>query len=116
MSSEIPMDAASLLSRWLRDFEAGVTKAGSPEIGALFEEICYWKDILAFTWDFCTYSGKPEITQALTATLARTRPVGFKVSGVRMEPRFQKRSGKQVIEGFFEFETAVGVGNGFVRL
>ena len=45
----------------------------------LFAEDCYWRDLVAFTWNVKTMEGKAAIAAMLKATLAATRPSAWQV-------------------------------------
>ncbi|MQA17101.1 MAG: SidA/IucD/PvdA family monooxygenase [Pseudonocardiaceae bacterium] len=105
-----------VFSTWLDEFGAAMEHADPARIADSVIDDGYWRDILSFTWAYRTFSGRGEIESALKATLPETAPRGFRRVADRVEPRLVKRSGKQVIEGFFDFDTAVGRGTGFVRL
>ena len=75
----------------------------------LFADDCYWRDLVAFTWNVKTMEGKPAIAAMLRATLAAARPSDWQVttaSGSRGEP----------IKAWFTFSTAAGKGNGILSL
>ena len=75
----------------------------------LFAEDCYWRDIVAFTWNVKTMEGKPAIAAMLEATLSGTSPASWQVtraSGGRAEP----------LEAWFSFSTKVGQGQGIFTL
>ncbi|MDF2982031.1 MAG: FAD-dependent oxidoreductase, partial [Devosia sp.] len=75
----------------------------------LFAEDCYWRDIVAFTWNVKTMEGKPAIAAMLEATLGGTSPSAWQVtsaSGGRAEP----------LEAWFSFKTSVGQGQGIFTL
>jgi cation diffusion facilitator CzcD-associated flavoprotein CzcO len=105
-----------VFTSWLRDFESAVGDHDPARAAACFVDDGYWRDILSFTWEFRTFSGRGEIAAALETALPDVRPRAFRQAAGRSEPRLVKRSGKRVVEGYFEFDTTVGRGHGFVRL
>ncbi|WP_214104832.1 flavin-containing monooxygenase [Acrocarpospora catenulata] len=111
-----PVVAEEVFSSWLREFETA-SWTGDPErLAACFLDDAYWRDILSFTWEYRTFAGRDAIVTALRAALPEVRPGEFRQAPGRSLPRLVKRSGRRVVEAFFEFETAVGRGHGFVRL
>ena len=74
----------------------------------MFADECYWRDLVAFTWNLRTCEGREQIRAMLRATLAAARPKKFVVED------FQIPIGDT--ETWFSFETAVGRGIGHLRL
>ena len=72
--------------------------------------------MLAFTWGIETFAGSDAITRELIARADCIRPTGFKVAPGRAAPRQVTRIGMRTLEAFFAFETAIGHGNGVLRL
>ena len=108
--------AAGVVSDWIARFSASLAKGDREKLSELFAAEGYWRDVLAFTWKYQTYSGPGETVAALLANLARTAPREFRLSKSRRPPRSIKRLGTATVEGFFEFDTDVGVAHAFVRL
>ncbi|KAF9522147.1 hypothetical protein CPB83DRAFT_823118 [Crepidotus variabilis] len=78
----------------------------------------FWRDILAFTWDFRTFEGTPVIREFLQARLAEVN-----ISNVQLQtdagltPTLDKPFPDLTwIQFFFKFETEVGLGFGIGRL
>ena len=102
---------------WLHQFGAAMEDGAPDRVASCFADgEVYWRDILSFTWARRTFTGADEIAKALDATVPDTAPRNFHISTERSAPARVKRSGHVVIEGYFDFDTAVGRGNGFVRL
>ncbi len=97
---------SSALSRWLDDFGTALERGDISAATALFADECYWRDLVAFTWNIATSEGRPAIADMLAATLAHTRPSAWKIDGASKTPD----------ESWFAFETAVGRGKGLIRL
>jgi putative flavoprotein involved in K+ transport len=76
-----------------------------------FQDDCYWRDLVTFTWNLHTSEGKDQIAAMLGAQLATTRPSGWKVA--EGEPASEDGG---VTTAWIEFETAVARGYGLVRL
>ena len=101
---------------WLASFEAALRTGDASQIGALFHEDCYWRDVLAFTWHLSSAQGRGPIGTALAAAQERTDARHFHVPQGRRAPRRVTRVGIDSIEAIFEFETATGRGAGLLRL
>ena len=94
---------------WLYAFEKALTDADIDAVENLFIDDCYWRDLLAFTWNIKTVEGRASIRDMLEHTLANTRPQAFEADG---EPTVDH----DLIEGWFIFNTAVAHAQGHVRL
>ena len=108
--------AHALFGDWLAAFGAAVERRDPTAVAALFAADGYWRDILAFTWEHRTFAGPAEIADAFAATSGRTGMRNVRIAHGRAAPQLIRRSGRDLVEGYFEFETAVGHGVGFVRL
>lgn len=91
---------------WLDAFSQACAAADSGRLEGLFVEQCFWRDLLAFTWDLRTFEGRPQVLQAFKETVRDIQPGSFRVSG-------QQPSAS---EAWITFETALGRGEGFIRL
>jgi cation diffusion facilitator CzcD-associated flavoprotein CzcO len=109
-------DVERLFADWLAGFGAALEEGDAARAAACFVEDGWWRDILSFTWSHRTFHGPAAIADGFTATLGKVRPSGFAPAADRTPPRLVKRSGRRVVEAFFRFDTAVGVGHGFVRI
>ena len=112
-------DAVSLdrlASSWLEAFEAALSSGDAKAIAALFQADSHWRDILAFTWHLTPTIGAANIGAGLAARQLQTKARDFHIANDRTPPRRVRRLGQDVIEVLFEFETAVGRGNGVLRL
>ena len=66
---------------WLVAFDAAL-QSGTPDgVAALFVSDCYWRDLLAFSWNIITLEGCPQIVDMLTNTLAAVRPGNWQIDG-----------------------------------
>ncbi len=99
---------AAEASAWLANFSRSLAAGDADSVLRLFAEDCYWRDLVSFTWNVKTMEGKAAVKAMLDATLAKTAPTKFTLSSASGQP------GK--IEGWFDFETAVGRGQGVFRL
>jgi putative flavoprotein involved in K+ transport len=97
------------LASWLASFDAALTKNDPTAAAKLFAEECYWRDLVAFTWNITTLEGQGGIADMLAATLARVKPSNWTIRGEATEA-------DGVTDGWFSFETAVGRGEGHIRL
>lgn len=115
--ADVPDDLDRIYSAWVQSFGDACERQDVDGLLAQFaEEGSYWKDVLAFTWGYRTFGERSEIERALRSSIADTRPHNLRPAAGRTPPRLVRRSAKDVIEAYFDFDTAVGTGTGFVRL
>ncbi|TMF29397.1 MAG: NAD(P)/FAD-dependent oxidoreductase, partial [Chloroflexi bacterium] len=97
------------ISRWLADFERALTARDIDAAADLFVEDCYWRDLVAFTWNIITIEGPEGVRKMLAQTLDQVRPSGFRVTDELGEAAAPT-------ESWIRFETSVGGGLGHLRL
>ncbi|GHE09416.1 NAD(P)/FAD-dependent oxidoreductase [Klenkia taihuensis] len=96
---------------WLERFQAALTARDVDAAVALFGPECFWRDLVAFTWNIATAEGPEAVRARLVEVLDRVDPTGFRVEEGTVPTR---RGG--VDEAWVEFETSVGRGRGHLRL
>jgi hypothetical protein len=109
-------DIAISAESWLADFESALTTRDDAALKKLFHPDSYWRDALALSWTLQTINGRDAILTTLTAQAATAKPNCFTVDPDRAAPRKVMRAGTDCIEAIFKFETAVGRGDGIIRL
>ncbi|WEX08645.1 NAD(P)/FAD-dependent oxidoreductase [Chelativorans sp. AA-79] len=95
------------LAKLGRALEAGDIDAAAN----LFQADCYWRDLVAFTWNLRTMEGQEQIRDMLSSQLAAVKPKHF-----RQDETEPASGGDGINEGWFEFETGVARGYGHIRL
>jgi putative flavoprotein involved in K+ transport len=100
---------AQRVDTWLADFEAALSARDAERAAGLFATTCFWRDLIAFTWNIKTVEGRDGVTDLLRNTLDSTDPSGFR----RTE---EPTEADGVVEAWIEFETGVGRGRGHLRL
>lgn len=109
-------DLSVAVENWLAQFEDALAKPGSGSLKALFHPDSYWRDVLALSWTLQTVNGRDAILETLKNQAPEAAPSGFAIDPDRAAPRQVTRAGTSSIEAIFRFETAVGRGDGIVRL
>jgi putative flavoprotein involved in K+ transport len=109
-------DLTTRADEWLADFEDALKGDDADGLASIFHADCYWRDVLAFTWRITTFQGSEDVASALHSRAERTGATGFRTDRERAAPRPVTRAGTESIEAIFVFETAVGRGDGVVRL
>lgn len=103
-------DATGQFRQWLSALEASLNADDADAAAALFDgDECYWRDLVAFTWNIATMEGRPVIAEMLHAQLKSALPVGF-------APYGEAKIVGEVCEGRFDFETRLARGKGHARL
>ncbi|MCK1743602.1 NAD(P)/FAD-dependent oxidoreductase [Bradyrhizobium sp. 139] len=109
-------DIAVSAQAWLDAFECMLGKPGRETLDRLFVAECFWRDVLALSWNLQTIAGRDAVSRALTALAPKAAPTNFEIAPNRAAPRWVTRAGTNNIEAIFNFETAIGRGSGIVRL
>ncbi|AZO74738.1 MAG: NAD(P)/FAD-dependent oxidoreductase [Mesorhizobium sp.] len=98
--------AQALLDKFGKALEAGDIDTAVN----CFQADCYWRDLVAFTWNLKTMEGRDQIRDMLQATLSNTKPTGWTVA----EGEEATEDGG-IITAWITFETSVARGFGLVR-
>ena len=94
---------------WLSDLDVALQAGNIDGALELFDEECYWRDFVAFTWNLKTLEGKDDIRRMLDARLADVRPSGWRLA--------EDASGDEAAtEAWVNFETGAARGWAHLRL
>ena len=113
---ERDIEAAHMFESWLESARAALEECDAERFTALFDDDGYWMDYLAFTWRYRTFHRHDEIRATAAQVLTDASVRSVTVSQERARPRLARRSGTDVLEGFFDYETVSGRGTAYVRL
>lgn len=102
----------ALAAGWLAAF-ADALQQGRFETAALFQDACFWRDLVAFSWNIKTAEGQAAIAAMLAATVPTAQPTHWQLAG---EATVEAGTGGEYIAACFTFETAVARGKGHLRL
>ena len=83
--TDLSTHPTQMASAWLADFTAVLERGDVDAAVALFEPDCYWRDLVAFTWNICTQESPEAIRAMLKARLADTKPSAFAIEGEATE-------------------------------
>ncbi|WP_340109232.1 NAD(P)/FAD-dependent oxidoreductase [Pikeienuella sp. HZG-20] len=100
-----------MVSEFLDRFGDALEKADVERAVSLFQEDCYWRDLVSFTWNIRTMEGRGAVRDMLTAQLSTTRPSGWRIA----EGETATEDGG-VVTAWITFETGVSRGSGLIRL
>jgi putative flavoprotein involved in K+ transport len=106
MTDSTPSQRAA---RWLADFGAALAAGQAQHAAAMFDADCYWRDLVAFTWNIRTQEGPGAVADMLATRLADTAPSSFALEG-------EANEADGVVDAWFTFETRVARGRGHLRL
>lgn len=98
--------AQALLDKFGKALEAGDIDAAVN----CFQEDCYWRDLVTFTWNLKTMEGRGQVRDMLQAMLADIKPTGWTVA----EGEEATEDGG-ITTAWVTFETGVARGFGLVR-
>jgi putative flavoprotein involved in K+ transport len=101
--------ATERVGHWLAEFEAALTSNNIDAATSMFDDDCYWRDLVSFTWNLKTSEGKMQIADMLHATLGDVKPSHWRVEG-------EATGDEAMTEAWITFETAVSRGRGQIRL
>lgn len=111
------IDPRRITETWLQNLQQKVSQNQLRDVSELFIDECWWRDIVALSWNITTKCGRNEISQYLQLQAAKS---GFGQLNVvdqgALQPRLSDMGGLIWIESGFSFETKVGTGRGIVRL
>ncbi|MDQ4047296.1 MAG: NAD(P)/FAD-dependent oxidoreductase [Actinomycetota bacterium] len=94
---------------WLAALDGALRQRDVGAALELFEEECYWRDFVSFTWNLKTLEGKADIRRMLEATLEHIQPSNWTVA--------EDATGDAgTVEAWINFETAAARGHGHLRL
>jgi putative flavoprotein involved in K+ transport len=97
----------AFLARFGAALEAGDIEAATN----MFAPECYWRDLVAFTWNIKTMESRDQVRGMLKACLGRVKPSHWRVA----EGEAASEAGG-VMEAWISFETDVARGYGLIRV
>src|SRR5271166_5767248 len=103
----LDVTAEGRVSRVLANLGEALAAGDLDRALALFQDDCYWRDLVSFTWNIKTVEGKDSVRAMLKAQLPSVRPSAWTVdsgAGVSEE--------NGVTTGWFTFETDAARGYG----
>jgi len=90
------------------------TALGNKEIDAvagLFQDECYWRDLVLFSWNLRTLEGRDQIREMLTQQLSQVEPVRF----TRDEREAVSDDGG-LLQAWLHIDTNLARGYGHIRV
>lgn len=103
--------ANQAISQVLESLEAALKRGDTQAAVDLFQPDCYWRDLVAFTWNIKTLEGREQIAAMLDAQVDAIKP-----SKLRLAENEAATQADGIAQGWITFETGVARGSGFIRL
>ena len=94
---------------WLSAFNAALANHDVESATRLFAATCFWRDLIAFTWNIKTVENQEGVRDMLRHTLPHLGRATFSLAG---EPTRKD----DVVEAWLTLETGIGQGQGHLRL
>lgn len=69
VSVGVSADPGARVDAWLEGFEAALKARDIPRAVGMFAVDCYWRDLVAFTWNLKTVEGRDGVAGLLEGTL-----------------------------------------------
>ena len=96
---------------FLDKFEAALAAGDLDAAVAMFAPECYWRDLVAFTWNLKTMEGRDQVREMLSSCLPHVKPRNWKIAEGE-----SATEANGVTECWISFETEVARGYGLIRL
>ncbi|KAF5378871.1 hypothetical protein D9615_006928 [Tricholomella constricta] len=118
LNASVPtdLDAKAVAKAWFKIFAQSAEASDAQAVAQLFVPDAFWRDMLALTWDFRTFSGLPKITQFLSDRLGSAHPRAFTLRDDAYLGLQQPFPDLAWINLMFDFETEAGIASGIARL
>src|ERR1700754_994817 len=99
------------IQSFLDKFDAALAAGDIDAAVGMFAPECYWRDLVAFTWNIKTVEGREQVREMLNSCLARVKPRNWKIADGE-----NATEAGGVTECWISFETEVARGFGLIRL
>ncbi|CAH0027604.1 unnamed protein product [Clonostachys rhizophaga] len=113
-------NAWRVAQQWLNSLEAVFSSGDFSNLGDLFNEDSWWRDIIALQWDFRTIHGREAIQNFLSQNKESGPLSNFRLHETgKFQPRLEmvnEKTGLAWISSLFHFESPIGTGSGVLRL
>jgi putative flavoprotein involved in K+ transport len=96
---------------FLDKFGAALEAGRIDEAVSMFADDCYWRDLVAFTWNIKTVEGHDQVRDMLQSQLQLVKPTKWLVAAGETATEADG-----VTESWISFETEVARGYGLIRL
>lgn len=104
-------NASQTITHVLESLESALKRGDTAAAVALFQPECYWRDLVAFTWNIKTMEGRDQIGAMLDAQLDAIKP-----TRLRIAENETPTEADGMAQAWITFETQVARGSGFIRV
>lgn len=104
-------NASQTITHVLESLESALKRGDTAAAVALFQPECYWRDLVAFTWNIKTMEGRDQIGAMLDAQLNAVKP-----TRLRIAENETPTEANGIAQAWITFETEVARGSGFIRV
>ena len=109
-------DIMGIAAKWLTEFETALSGSSAEALQDMFTPDCYWRDVLALTWNLETLHGHRQVADRIWNQNKTATVISLGLDSSALPPELVDRVSRKCLEVFFCFETNVGRGRGIVRL
>ncbi len=114
---EVAPNPRHIAQQWITKFESVLTSKDLSRLPTVMHEDCWWRDMLAFEWDFHTIHGLGKLTDYMSKNIES----GLSNLRLQQSGKFAPSVAKPIeslewIESMFDFETKTGRGSGMLRI
>jgi putative flavoprotein involved in K+ transport len=99
------------VAAFLAEFGDALAASNIEAATAMFQDDCYWRDLVTFTWNIKTMEGRAEVADMLRHQLASAKPSNWRIA----DGETPAEDGG-ITTAWITFETAVAQGYGLIRL
>jgi putative flavoprotein involved in K+ transport len=99
------------VTKVLGKFDEALQAEDAEAAAEVFQDDCYWRDLVSFTWNIKTMEGKAQVHEMLEKQLAHIKPSNWEIAEGELA---SEEDG--VITAWITFETAVARGYGLIRV
>jgi cation diffusion facilitator CzcD-associated flavoprotein CzcO len=108
-------DLCAGAQRWLNDFGTALATHDHERLMMLFAEESYLRDNGALTFDYRQFHGRDAVIDILLRIADEIKPANMRLSASWPAPDLVGEPGAQVVEVYFDFDTASGIGLGMLH-
>ena len=101
---------------WIDAFEKALATKDAQAFDDLFLQQCYWRDMVALTWDTQQHWGRDAVRRAIFRHAGAAQLTNLRLAPDRTPPTIVATMGVDLLEVFFQFDTAAGDGVAFAKL
>jgi putative flavoprotein involved in K+ transport len=99
------------VNQFLTTFGEALSAGDIDKAVSLFQEDCYWRDLVTFTWNIRTMEGRDQVRDMLESQIDLTKPENWQLAEGE-----DATETDGVIQAWIAFETNAARGYGMIRL